>query len=122
MARTPKTIKASRKPKIEELSQAHGALDPVATMRNAFGLKDVYDVSTLDAYKAQIRSFSTPDLHAHAHKIGLVPLDPKEKLFAALERKFSEVKGRAIPASVVPVKANPEFAEFHRQFMQGTFK
>ncbi len=118
---TPKKaqIKASKKPKIEEMSQTHGALTPDVDMAKMFNIKTPYNVNSIEEYRKQIRAFNTPDLHAHAHHVGLVPLDPRDKLYTALERKFNEVKSRALPTRLVATKINPEFAEFHRQFMQG---
>lgn len=119
-----KTTRASKKKLAidENTKQTHGALAPQPTvnMMKLFGINDGYDgVETIDDYRAKLSKMTITDLHEHAHRIGIVPLDSKDKLTASLERKFQETKLRNMPHRPVPVKTNPAMAEFMKKFQSG---
>ncbi len=100
----------------------HGAQPPTkpVNMNELFGIKSVYTSRTIAEYRELLDTYTVTDLRAHAHHVGVIPLDPREKLVSVLERKFMETQSKALPLQVVPTKVNPAMAEFHRQFMAGT--
>lgn len=101
--------------------QAHGALAPSPiNMEKMFGVKSVYAAQTIEAYRSEITKYSVADLHAHAHNVGVLPMDPREKLLLALERKFLEVQSRGLPIRYIPPTVTPEGQEFIKRFMAGT--
>lgn len=103
--------------------QAHGALAPSpVNMNELFGIKSVYTARTIDEYRGQLDKYMITDLHAHAHHVGVIPLDPREKLVSVLERKFMEVQSKNLPLQFVPVKANKDMLDFHKKFMAGTLR
>lgn len=115
-AAKPKTARASRKK--NPAHQTHGALPARESMNmvKAFGIRDGYEVDTLDEYKAQIEEMTTSDLHEHAHTIGIVPLDARDKLTASLERKFIEAKISQRGPRRVRIKTNPAMTDFMAEF------
>ncbi len=117
----PKKTRAPRKKPSETIAhQAHGAVNPTPTnMDELFGIKSVYTAKTITQYREQLDGYTVTDLHAHAHHVGVIPLDPREKLVSTLERKFLETQSRALPLKMVPTQANPAMLEAHRKFMQG---
>lgn len=114
-----KPARASRKKVTAH--QTHGALPPSSgmNMAKAFGLRDGYDVDTLDEYKAKIDDMTETDLHEHSHAMGIVPLEPRDKLMASLERKFVETKMSQRPVRQIHFKENPQMADFMKQFRAG---
>lgn len=120
-AGTPaKTVRGSRK-KAASTHETHGALEPKKEMNmiKAFGIRDGYDVDTVEEYAAKIKEMTLTDLHDHAHTVGVVPLDPREKLIATLERKFVQSKMDQKPPKVIPVKTNPAMADFMKKWWAG---
>lgn len=122
MAKTTKaaTTKASKRGSLASLSQTHGALAPTIDMDAIFNIKSPYTAKSAQEYTAQLKEMGTADLQSHAHAIGIVPLDSRERLVAALERKFSEHKIQKIPVRQIPVQINPEMAEWHKSYQAGT--
>lgn len=120
---TPKPAKTARAShKKPSAHQTHGALPPVRepmNMMKAFGIRDGYDVDTLEEYKAKLAKYTQTDLHEHAHAIGIVPLDARDKLTTALERKFVEAKLAQRPTRAIRVPTNPAMADFMRKFNAG---
>ena len=118
----PAKKRVSRKtPSTTVAHQTHGAVAPkVTNMNELFGIKSSYTAQTIAQYREQLNGYTVTDLHAHAHQVDVIPLDPREKLVSALERKFMEIQSKALPLQVVPVKPNKELLEFHRKFMQGS--
>lgn len=116
-----KTTRASRKKNPKH--QTHGALTPpVAESMNmikAFGIRDGYDTDSLDEYKEKINEMTTTDLHEHAHTIGIVPLDARDKLIVSLERRFVEAKMSQRGPRRIQVKTNPAMADFMKKFNAG---
>lgn len=117
---TPKkTTKASKKTPSHE---THGALPPLpqVNLDKMFNISDGYDVDSLEDYSVKLEAYTTPELHEHAHKVGIIPLDQKDKLVAALRRKFQETKAqRAHGTKIRRVGMNPALADFHKKFMAG---
>lgn len=101
--------------------QSHGAIAPSpVNMEKMFGIKSVYAAQDIKSYKAQLAAYAVVDLHAHAHDVGVLPMDPKEKLILALERKFLEVQSRSLPVKFIPTTVTPEGQDFIKRFMAGT--
>ena len=117
-----KTVRASqKKPSIpvEQLQQTHAAQPAAVDMYKLFGLKKTYDVDTPEEYSKQLESMGRTELWNHSHKVGVIPMEPLDKLITALKRKFVESKRNSIQPQVVPTRINPEFADFHKKFMRG---
>lgn len=121
MANPKKTAKASKKPSIDNLSQTHAALTPDIDMDKMFGITPLYSEKDLDEYSAKLKEMATVELQDHAHSKGVVPLDSRERLVAALERKFVEHKSQRLPQKSVPVKINPDMAEWHKKWSMGVY-
>lgn len=125
---TPKKTRVSRAKKtaatnVAPAHQAHGAQAPTPiNMEKAFGIKSVYTAQTIVDYRAQIVKYSVADLHAHAHDVGVLPMDPRDKLLLALERRFLEVQSKSLPIRYIPPTVTPEGQEFIRKFMAGTLR
>ncbi len=122
--KTPKTIKASKK-SFDNLHQAHGALQPAVDMDEMFGIRSPYvtetgkDIKKIEDYQEFLGEMSITDLQAHAHSMGVIPLDSKERLVNSLERKFVEYRTSKVPHTPIPVKINPKFAKFARDYHGG---
>lgn len=118
--RAKKTAKASITEKAP-LHQAHGAVAPTpVNMAAMFGIKSIYAAQDIDSYRVELAKYSVSDLHSHAHNVGVIPLDPREKLIVALERKFLEVQSKGLPIKYIPPTVTPEGQEFIKKFMAGT--
>lgn len=121
MAKTvKKTTQASKKkPTIETVQQTHAALPPApdVNMFKLFGINDGYqDVDNIDQYRAKVENMTITDLHDHAHLVGVVPLEPRDKLIASLDKKYRETKARQIQPRSYQAPINPKMADFHRHF------
>jgi len=116
----PKTVRASRK-KAAPTHETHGALDPKPgmNMAKAFGIRDGYRVDTLEEYRTEINAMTLTDLHEHAHVVGVVPLDPRDKLVANLERQFVQAKMNQQPPRVIHVPTNPAYKDFMKKWFAG---
>lgn len=116
----PKTVRASRK-KAAPTHETHGALEPKPTLNMAkmFGIRDGYKVDTLEEYRAEINAMTLTDLHEHAHTVGVVPLDPRDKLVASLERQFTQAKMNQLPPRVINVPTNPAMKDFMKKWFAG---
>jgi hypothetical protein len=117
--RAPRAKTATAGKKTLPAHQAHGALPPAVNMAEMFGLKSAYTAANIDQYRKQLSSYTITDLHAHAHNVGVIPMDPKEKLISALEKKFVETKSKEQPMRVLPTNVNPGGQEFIKRFMAG---
>lgn len=101
--------------------ETHGAVAPSpVNMSEMFGIKSQYTAKSIENYRKELTAYSTIDLHAHAHHVGVIPLDPREKLVAVLERKFLETQSKSLPIKFFPPKVSKEGEEFIRRFMAGT--
>lgn len=114
-----KSVKASKK-SVNSLSQTHGALAPTFDLDEQLGIRGPYTVKNLKAYQTQLGEMGTADLQSHAHQIGVVPMDSRERLVNALERKFVEHTTSRVPVKQLPVKINPEMADWHKRYQAGT--
>lgn len=113
MAR-PKKVK-----KIEQLEQVHAALPPVVDMNKLFGIKDTYNAKTVEEYSNELDAMGRADLWEHSHRVGIIPMEPLDKLKTALKRKFVEVQRNSFQPRTFPTKINPKMKEFHEKFMKG---
>ena len=115
-----RVARASKKASAAPTHETHGAVNPsFKNMDEMFGIKSVYVARSIDQYRTELEGYTATELHAHAHHVGVIPLDPREKLVSVLERKFMETQSKALPMTVVPTQANPEMLEFHKKFMSG---
>lgn len=114
-----KTTKASKK-SLNSISQTHGALAPTFDLDEQLGIRSPYTAKDLKAYQSELAEMGTADLQGHAHQIGVVPMDSRERLVTALERKFIEHKTSRMPIKPVPVKINPEMESWHKRYQAGT--
>jgi hypothetical protein len=88
-------------------------------MIKAFGIRDGYTADTLEEYRAEIDKMTLTDLHDHCHVVGVVPLDPRDKLVTALERKFVQAQMNQQPVRTIHVKTNPDMAGFMKKWWAG---
>lgn len=119
---TPAKPKAVRARKQNPAHQTHGALPPrpePMNMIKAFGIRDGYDVDTLDEYKGKLDKYTQTELHEHAHEIGIVPLDARDKLTKALHDKFVQAKLSQRPTRRIQVPINPKMEGFIKRFNAG---
>ncbi len=121
VTKTANTARAAKKQPVSlaSVEQTHGALPSGVDMNVMFGIKKAYKTSNLDEYRAQLKAYSSTELSAHSHDMGVIPMDPREKLVAALERKFLDTISRGLPMRVVPPVTNPDMLAFHKKFMAG---
>lgn len=117
---------SKRKAVDDSLKQTHGALEPQPStnMMRLFGISDGYEgVQDLSDYRTKLEAMTLTDLHDHSHKVGIVPLDARDKLIISLERKFIEAKARQMPTKVINVKtradSDPEFAKVMKKWQAG---
>lgn len=92
--------------KLSQLSQAHGKdetspkLKPT-TLDQIWGDDGTGKYSTLDeeAYKTQLDGLNRTDLHVHAAKLGVIPVDNRSLLEQRLMREFKKhVNSYQVPA------------------------
>jgi hypothetical protein len=117
-----KAVKASKKAPTHE---THGALPTPAkpvNMIKLFGIKDGYTVDTLEDYTVQLENMLESELHDHAHVVGVVPLDPRDKLTASLKRKFTETKMAQRPPRTGKIAVNPAMAKWHKEWFAGDLR
>jgi len=126
MAKAKKDKAAKTKVLDATQKQVHGALEsrPSVNMIKLFGINDGYDnVDNIDQYRAKLQAMTVTDLHEHSHRVGIVPLDARDKLITSLEKKFLEAKMRQLPnrALKLPTRADsdPEMANFMKKFQAG---
>ena len=120
-----KTTRASRKKLTPETAQTHGALEPkeMPNMIHMFGIDDGYQgINSAEQYKQKLNAMVTSDLHDHAYKIGIVPVDQKDKLVDSLVRKYQETKAAQRPVRQMTVPINPKMADWHKQWWSGDVK
>lgn len=129
MAKEKKTTRASKTKKVvdSDTKQVHGAVEPQPmNMMKMFGINDGYEgVEDVNQYRKKLEGMTITDLHDHSHKVGIVPLDAREKLILSLERRFLEAKARQLPNRTIKIKtradSDPEFAKFMKQWQSGEF-
>lgn len=116
---TKKQTRASKKKNPSH--ETHGALPaaPQMNMKKLFGINDGYEDDSLEDYSMRLEKMLTSELHEHAHQVGIIPLDQKDKLIASLRRKFQETKLANIGPKVVQIKTNPAMADFHKKWFAG---
>lgn len=79
--------------KLNELTQTHGKVDKFqpTTLDQILGDTGMskYGTMDLEEYKRQLNTMNKVDLQAHATRIGLVPIDSRERLIKQLLREFN---------------------------------
>ena len=105
--RTAAKKSTAKKNKVSKLSQAHGKEEKFAptTLDQIWGDDGTskYGTTNEDEYKLRLNDFSRSDLHAHAVKIGLIPIDNSEVL---KKRLLTEFKKYVATYAVVPLNEN----------------
>jgi hypothetical protein len=76
--------------KLNSLKQAHGKLENPVTLDQIWGDTGTSKYGTLnyEEYENYLRDLNKSDLQSHASKIGLVPIDDREKLVKRLTSEF----------------------------------
>lgn len=105
--------------KINQLSQVHGQDESdlqVTTLDQLFGDTGLAKYGTMkeDEYIGQLNDMNKSDLQAHASKVGLVPIDDRERLTKRLVHEFRLYVASYIKRPVkknVPTKITPEVAK-----------
>ena len=94
---TKRTAKAAKKPakrsskKLESLSQTHGKEDfKPTTLDQIWGDTGMSKYGTLNEgeYEQRIRDMNRTDVHSHASKVGIIPVDNRDMLNQRLMREF----------------------------------
>lgn len=87
----------SKKNKLESLNQIHGKLEKQdipkfkpTTLEQVWGYDGLSKYQTMDAslYENSLIVMSKSDLQAHASKVGLVPIDDRDRLIKRLMHEF----------------------------------
>lgn len=83
----------SKKTKLESLTQTHGKTETYrpSTLEQILGDTGTTKYGTMDAavYEKQITNMPKTDLQAHATKVGLVPIDDRERMIKRLMHEFN---------------------------------
>lgn len=76
--------------KLNALKQTHGKVENPVTLDQVWGDTGISKYGTLDAseYEKTVRDLNKSDLQSHASKIGLIPIDDREKLIQRLVSEF----------------------------------
>lgn len=95
--KTPrKQAKAKAKPKVKEMIQTHAMEEAESfektTLDQVWGDEGYSKYGTLDEekYTSTIRGLNKTDLHAHAVKTGILPVDNRQLLTSRLTREFKK--------------------------------
>lgn len=82
-----------RKTKLEAMAQAHGKTEifEPTTLDQILGNNGLSRYGTMDAqeYKKRLDVMPKTDLQTHATKVGLVPIDDRERMIKRLVHEFS---------------------------------
>lgn len=105
--------------KLNEMHQTHGKDETTfkpTTLAQIWGDDGMSKYGTMDAavYEQQLKEMNKADLQAHATKVGLVPVDDRERLVKRLIQEFRvHVAAYRQPStrSVKPVQISPEVAK-----------
>jgi hypothetical protein len=94
-SKKPKKARSSKK-KLDEMSQTHGKVEKPeefqpTTLDQIWGADgtDKYGTLSIDDYEGQLQAMSKSELHVHATKIGLIPVDDRGMLTKRLVREFT---------------------------------
>ena len=90
--------KASKKTskKLEDLNQTHGKQEyRPTTLDQIWGDQGTarYGTMNLEEYRQQLREMQRVDIHAHASKVGIIPIDNRELLTNRLVKEFEKHVG-----------------------------
>ncbi len=113
-----KTAKASRNK--APVHEAHGALPakPEMNINQMFGIRAKY-ADTLADYTKFLNGLQPSALTAHAYEVGIVPVDPRDKLIASLENKYQRERLNQRPHRQIRIPTNPATADFMKQWAAG---
>ena len=92
-----RTAKAAKKPakrsskKLESLSQTHGKEEfKPTTLDQIWGDTGISKYGTLneEEYEKRLKEMNRTDVHSHASKVGIIPIDNRDMLQQRLIREF----------------------------------
>lgn len=96
---TKRTAKATKRPakrsskSLENLSQTHGQEEyKPTTLDQIWGDSGLSKYGTLneEEYAVQLKEMNRTDIHAHASKVGVIPVDNRDMLNQRLLREFKK--------------------------------
>jgi hypothetical protein len=93
MARAAKKPAKRSSKKLESLSQTHGKEEyKPTTLDQIWGDTGMSKYGTLDEgeYEGKLREMNRSDIHSHASKVGVIPVDNREMLNQRLLREFKK--------------------------------
>tara|TARA_Y100001973_G_C5199696_1_gene336717 strand:- start:369 stop:776 length:408 start_codon:yes stop_codon:yes gene_type:complete len=112
--KTAKKASAS-KPKKKEMNQAHGKVEKFepTTLDQIWGDTGMtrYGHQNEEKYKQSLKEMTKSDIQAHAHFIGLVPVDNREQLEKRLVSEFRKYISGFVKPSATGNQTHPEISE-----------
>jgi len=115
-----KETKASSEPLAQH--QAHGALAPDTSIMDLFKVSDGFGAKTLEDYQKKLKGMTSIEIQDHAHKVGVVPREPRTKLTEALERQFTTARAQRTAPKIIHLKTRPDTAEIMRRWQAGDIR
>jgi len=112
---TSKKAPKARKRTTKNISQTHGKVEPKTKEFTPTTLDQIwgdtgegkYKTMDVEEYETEIRLMAKVDLHAHASRVGIVPVDNRETLSTRLIREFKKhVSSYQFPRSKTIGKTN----------------
>ena len=93
----PKKARSSKKNKLDKINQTHGKVEKTdefqpTSLDQIWGSdgSSKYGTLSIDDYESQLKDMSKAELHIHATKIGLIPVDDRTMLTKRLVREFTK--------------------------------
>lgn len=108
----------SKKTKLEKMTQVDGKIETFrpTTLDQIWGDSGLMKYGTMDPdiYEGQLKGMNKSDLQTHATKVGLVPVDDRERLTKRLIHEFKlyvAAYKHPATASTSPKPLSPEIAK-----------
>ena len=121
----PKKARSSKK-KLDEINQTHGKVEKSdefqpTSLDQIWGSdgSSKYGALSIDDYESQLKEMSKAELHIHATKIGLIPVDDRTMLTKRLVREFT----KHVAQFQTPIEDSVEVAtnsDVHRILKEGS--
>jgi hypothetical protein len=95
-AKTSSSASKKTSKKLEDLNQTHGKEEyRPTTLDQIWGDQGTarYGTMSLEEYRLQLRDMQRVDIHAHASKVGIIPIDNRELLTNRLVKEFEKHVG-----------------------------
>ncbi len=113
-AKTAKKTAPAGKPKKEEMQQTHAKEEKFqpTTLDQVWGDTGMTKYGHLDQpkYEQEIKEMTKADIQAHAHFIGLIPVDNREQLEKRLVMEFKKYSSSFVKPSTTQ-ESHPEISE-----------